>query len=65
MNNVKLMVDTYTCTGCSRCIPFCPHGYISMKQGDLGFPVPYIEKCYDCGQCIKSCPFSTEFNEDE
>lgn len=63
--NVKLMVDTYTCTGCSRCIPFCPHGYISMKQGDLGFPVPDIIKCNNCGQCIKSCPFSPAFNEDE
>lgn len=65
MNNIMKMVDTYTCTGCSLCILFCPNGYISMKQGDLGFPVPYVEKCNNCGKCIKSCPFSDEFNEDE
>ena len=65
MNNVKIMVDTYCCTGCSRCILFCPNGYISMVQGDLGFPVPHIEECDYCGQCLKSCPFSDEFTEED
>ncbi len=65
MNNVMKMISTYTCTGCSRCIPFCSNGYISLRQGDLGFLVPYIENCDNCGKCIKSCPFSDEFNEED
>lgn len=66
MNNVMKMVDTYTCTGCCICIAFCPHGNLSMKQGDLGFPVPYVnnnELCNGCNQCIKACPFSEEYEE--
>lgn len=39
MNNVNVMVDSYTCTGCGRCILFCPHGYISMIKGDLGWDI--------------------------
>lgn len=63
MNNVMKMISTYTCTGCCRCIQFCPNGYISLKQGDLGFLVPYIVSCDNCGECIKNCPFSDEFND--
>lgn len=63
--NVESMVDNALCTGCSRCVLFCPHGYISLKQGNLGFPVPHIENCDGCGICIKSCPFSDEFSEEE
>jgi len=65
LNNVSIMVDSATCTGCSRCALFCPYGYITLKQGDLGFLVPYIEKCVGCGTCIKSCPFSDEFDEEQ
>ena len=65
LNNVSIMVDSATCTGCSRCTLFCPYGYITLKQGDLGFLVPYIEKCVGCGTCIKSCPFSDEFDEEQ
>ena len=65
MNNVKTMVDSYKCTGCSRCALVCPYGYVSHKDGELGFPVPHIDECKNCGLCLKSCPFSDEYNEDE
>ncbi len=65
MKNVQEMVDNYRCTGCTRCVLFCPKGYITVKQGDLGFPVPSIEKCDNCGVCIRSCPFSDEYDESE
>lgn len=68
MSNVMKMVDEHTCTGCGRCIVFCPHDNLSIKQGDLGFPVPNIknsELCAGCGICIKACHFSDEFEEDE
>ena len=45
MSNIEIMVVNMTCTGCGECYSACPHGYISIKQGKLGFPVPYIEKC--------------------
>ena len=68
MSNVMKMVEEHTCTGCGRCIIFCPHGNLSIKHGDLGFPVPNIknsELCAGCSRCIKACPFSDEFEEDE
>lgn len=65
MKNVQQIVDTKRCTGCSRCELFCRYGFISLKDGDLGFPIPVIEKCNDCGACIKSCPFSDEYDEDD
>jgi len=35
------------------------------KDGELGFPVPHMDECENCGLCLKSCPFSDEYNEDE
>ncbi len=65
MSNVKIIADNYCCTGCGRCELFCPYGHISLKNGDLGFPVPFIEECKDCGECVKSCPWSDEYSDDE
>lgn len=65
LKNVAEMVNNMLCTGCGRCVLFCPYGYITMKEGDLGFPVPYIVNCHDCGTCIQACPFSDCFDEDE
>ena len=64
MKNVSEMVEQYLCTGCCRCVAFCPNGYITVKKGELGFPVPDVQKCDDCGACIKSCPFLNEFSEE-
>jgi len=65
MNNVKIMVDTYKCTGCSICSSLCPYGYITVRDGELGFPVPHLIECKNCGNCIKGCPFSDEHNDDD
>ena len=61
MKNVSEMVESLICIGCGRCVLFCPYGFITMKDGLLGFPVPCVEECNDCGECIKSCPFSGEY----
>ena len=63
MKNVAEMVENLLCTGCSRCVLFCPYGFIAMKKGILGIPVPYIVECNDCGECIKACPFSDEYED--
>ena len=68
MSNVIKMFNDHTCTGCGNCITFCPYSNLSIKQGDLGFPVPDVkdsELCAGCNRCIKACPFSDEFEEDE
>lgn len=38
-----------------------------MKVGEFGFPVPEVDedKCTDCGECVKHCPFSDEYEEDD
>ncbi|QGT98621.1 Iron-sulfur cluster binding protein [Candidatus Syntrophocurvum alkaliphilum] len=46
---VKLIEDK--CTGCEKCIPACPIGYIKLD--------PTSEKiimCIHCGICAKYCP---------
>lgn len=67
MNSVGKMVLARTCVGCGQCEYLCEKGAITMKDGELGFPVPFIDedKCTDCGKCIKSCPFSDECEEDD
>ena len=65
LNNIKVIVDDLLCTGCSRCISFCPYGYIALEQGDLSFPVPKVEQCESCGECVKTCPFSNDYIEED
>ena len=43
MNNVQVMVKNNKCTGCTIRIGICPYGFISVTDGELGFPVPHIE----------------------
>ncbi len=50
----KLIIDANTCTGCESCIPTCPFGALSMKEG-----VAVVdEKCTYCGACVDVCPVS-------
>ena len=48
----KLIIDAETCTGCESCVPTCPFGALSMKEG-----VAVVdEKCTFCGACVDVCP---------
>lgn len=58
MNNVEQMVNNMTCTGCGACLSLCPNGYIIIKQGKFGFPVPSVQRCDNCGICLEGCPYS-------
>ncbi|MDP3017573.1 MAG: 4Fe-4S binding protein, partial [Deltaproteobacteria bacterium] len=47
-----LLIDKETCTGCEACIPSCPFGALSMKEGIAVVD----EKCTFCGACVNVCP---------
>ena len=65
MNNVTIMVDACRCTGCTRCAVACPYGYIYHKSGELGFPSPHMVECKGCGICLRECPFSDYFVDED
>lgn len=45
------------CTSCQMCGAVCPTDAITIRLNDDGFYRPYvdIDKCVDCGLCVKSC----------
>ncbi len=51
----RLLIDKETCTGCEACIPSCPFGALSMKEGIAVVD----EKCTFCGACVDVCPVSS------
>jgi len=50
----RLLIDKNTCTGCESCVPACPFGALSMKEGIAEVD----EKCTFCGACVDICPVS-------
>src|SRR3990172_5599202 len=50
----RLIIDANTCTGCESCVPSCPFGALSMKEGIAVVD----EKCTFCGACVDVCPVS-------
>ncbi len=56
-----LLIDKDTCTGCESCIPACPFGALSMKEGIAVVD----EKCTFCGACVDVCPVNAIVLEKE
>lgn len=53
------ITDKSKCSGCKACANICPVGAISFDDDAEGVWYPNIdtEKCIQCGQCEKTCPF--------
>lgn len=57
----RLLIDKDACTGCESCIPACPFGALSMKEG-----VAVVDdQCTFCGACVDVCPVSAVTLEKE
>lgn len=56
-NNVSVVAKEQCC-GCHACYNICPSNAIEMIMDSEGFLYPKvsIEKCVNCGKCMKSCP---------
>lgn len=52
------LADKFHCTGCSACAQTCAHQAIVMTPDQEGFlqPVINVDKCVECGLCMKKCP---------
>lgn len=57
----RLLINADKCTGCESCIPACPFGALSMKEGIAVVD----EKCTFCGACIDVCPVDAILLEKE
>ena len=51
------------CCGCTACSKVCPFFAIEMKEDDMGFYYPTVDKnkCVDCGICEKVCPMRENY----
>ena len=66
MKNVQDIVNAGRCIGCAACYASCGKGYIEYKaDGGMGFPVPQVVSCDDCGECLKVCPNSGMGDEED
>ncbi len=55
----KVYSTEQLCSGCRICSNICPTKAIVMQADKKGYSYPVIEqdKCIDCKQCIRVCPY--------
>lgn len=54
---IQLIDNQEDCCGCGACYNICPNNSIIMKEDELGFIYPHIDKesCIKCGACKHLC----------
>ncbi|MBW8016061.1 MAG: 4Fe-4S dicluster domain-containing protein [Planctomycetes bacterium] len=56
-NSVMVVVNKKICCGCGACSVACPLTCIDFTYGKrFNYPKVDLEKCIDCGKCLKVCP---------
>ena len=56
-DNIIILADKNTCTGCGVCVDVCPKSCITMVRDGLhDYPHIDTEKCIGCQKCLKTCP---------
>lgn len=48
----EILFTAQNCTGCGRCVPACPNGCHSLKDGVRTFA---RSACVRCGKCVEKC----------
>jgi len=58
VKNISIVYSKGLCCSCTVCSNYCHKDAITFQIDKLGFykPVVDIEKCVNCGQCVKYCP---------
>lgn len=59
LNNVESVVAKQSlCCSCGLCASYCHQCAITYRVDKLGFYIPSVDvnKCNDCGLCVKCCP---------
>ncbi len=50
----SVILEKDFCNGCTYCLDRCPTQAIRVKDGKAQI---INERCIDCGECLKVCPF--------
>ncbi len=59
-----MRIDEVTCSGCGKCVPYCPVGAISSADG---IATVDDDLCVECGTCqrVAPCPSGSIFRQPE
>ena len=66
--NIKCISDNLLCSGCGTCYAICNHNAIAMKNTPtmgLLYADVKVDRCTDCGLCLRVCPSRNILNEKE